>query len=97
MMWFKVSGNVLKACVKPWKAIAVTVVMEAVAITVAVDFHKVVLAASMDMIMPNLPMDVPTEITASPVALRPAPVDMVANPVLNLVLPVVVVPAVPVT
>jgi len=31
------------------------------------------------------------------VVLRPAPVDMAANPVLNLVLPVVVVPAVPVT
>ena len=82
---------------KPGKAIAVTVVMETVAIKVAVDFHKVVMAVSMEMIMPNLPMDAPAEIKASPVALRLVPVDMVANPVLNLVLPVVVVPAVPVT
>ena len=97
MMWFKVYGNVLKACVKPGKAIAVTVVMETVAITVAVDFHKVVMAVSMEMIMPNLPMDAPAEIKASPVALRRVPVGMAANPVLNLVLPVVVVPADPVT
>ena len=87
----------MKACVKPGKAIAVTVVMETVAITVAVDFRKVVLAVSPVAITPNLPMDVPAEIKASPVALRLVPVDMVANPVLNLVLPVVVVPAVPVT
>ena len=92
MMWFKVYGNVLKACVKPGKAIAVTVVMETATITVAVDFHKVVMAVSMEMIMRNLPMDVPAESKASPVALRLVPVDMVANPVLNLVLPTVVVP-----
>jgi hypothetical protein len=92
MMWFKVYGNVLRACVKPGKAIAVTVVMETVAITVAVDFHKVVLAASMEMIMPNLPM-----VVLLVVVPRRVPVDMVANPVLNLVLPVVVVPAAPVT
>ena len=82
---------------KPGKAIAVTVVMETVAITVAVDFPRVVLAVSPVAITPKLPMAVPAEITASPVAHRLVPVDMAANPVLNLVLPVVVVPADPVT
>ena len=82
---------------KPGKAIAVTVVMETVAITVAVDFPTVVLAVSPVAITPKLPMDAPAEIKASPVALKLVPVDMAANPVLNLVLPVVVVPADPVT
>ena len=96
-MWFKVYGNVLKACVKPGKVIAVTETMETVVITVAVDSRMVVLAASPVAITPKLPMAVPAEITANPAAHRPVPVDMVANPALNLALLEVVAPVVPVT